>query len=275
MFLILCFINTFFKIYSSNYYVRYNSMIYNMVIENNIASADFTSLFPLDLSFINSDSNDYYILVRNRKTYENSLFNSRNTFLIGDIALLENNIYVIFKKTMLVETKSIYIGNINNFESILNNPNIQTDDTDTSKLLFESENICSPYILGINGEKDIKIKMEGFGSKRHSTINFSTRGTKKLEKVPSIYLNNTYLGGDCSIEGDGYSIICTITYEKWYENKENNIIKSNQESFVKYRLNELYEGCYGPVYTGINLFISGANIQISLYIILISFILIF
>ena len=213
-------------------------MVYTLTIDKNIAATDFTSLFPLDISFKNSNSNDYYILTRSGVSYENDLFSSSYTYLNGDIALLENNIYVVFRQTTLFESKSIYIGTINDFDNILNNQKNQTDDTDTSKLLFESQNICYPYILAINNEKDIKIQFDNIDSNKlkYGIINFSTKGTKSLDKAPSIYLNNSYLSDDCSIESDGYSVKCKIRYDKWYEKKvekESNKVKK----YVKYRVN--------------------------------------
>ena len=134
--------------------------------------------------------------------------------------------------------------------------------------------MCSPYIVGINGQKEIEVKMEyeeiDFWKGHqyyYGIINFSTRGTKKLNKVPPIYLNNTYLGGDCSIENDGYSIKCRIKDTIWYH--------VNLPKPPKYRVNELYEGCYGAIFTGITLNISGENLTFNLFIILILFTFIF
>ena len=72
----------------------------------------------------------------------------------------------------------------------------------------------------------------------YGIINFSTRRTKKLSEVPPIYLNNTYFSDDCEIEQDGFSIKCKIKEEKW----NNNCI---------YKVNELYDGCFGPIFTSI------------------------
>ena len=70
-------------------------MIYTIKIEYSVVSSDFTSLFPLDLSFSNSISNNYYIIGKATKTYESHLFESKKAYLRGDIALLEDNIYVV------------------------------------------------------------------------------------------------------------------------------------------------------------------------------------
>ena len=40
-----------------------------------------------------------------------------------------------------------------------------------------------------------------------------------IDKSSSIYLNNLYLGDDCRIESDKYSIRCTIK-DKWYDKKD-------------------------------------------------------
>ena len=266
LFRIYLFISIFFKTILSYYYFRYHSMIYSITLEYNSISSDFTSLFPLELSFSTSVSNDYYILGRAKKSYGTNLYATKYTYMQGDIALLEDNTYVVFIKSIFFERKSIFIGHINGFESILNNINDQNEETDTNKFMFETENECIPYVLGINGEKQIKLKLDHY----YETINFSTRGTKSLDKVPPIYLNNTYLGGDCSIEKDGYSVKCIIKDTKWYKVKKK---KKNEELFVKYRVNELNGGCYGPIYTGIDIYVSGSINHISLFISLILLIL--
>ena len=225
-------------------------------------ATDFVSLFPYDFSLSNSISPIYYIIGRARKNYDESLFNARFTFLIGDIALLEDYTYAIFKEATLYENKSSYIGNINKFDEIIKNISLYKD-TSAHQLFFENEDLCSPFLLSINGEGEhtVKLNKEGIekgsgcyskgedGCEKYMTdyyyygiINFSTRNTQKLTKVPSIYLNSTYLGDDCEIENDTYSIRCTIREEKW-------------DSNVTYRVNELYEGCYGPIFTLINLHI--------------------
>ena len=105
----------------------------------------------------------------------------------------------------------------------------------------------------------------------YGIINFSTRGTKKLNEVPPIYLNNTYLSDDCKVEQDGYSIKCKIKEEKWKNN-------------CTYKVNELYEGCYGPIFTIFirlpyvkhhDLFISSENINICLFYLLLIYSLLF
>ena len=64
--------------------------------------------FPLNLSLSNSLP-DYYIIGRSLNTYEPTLFTSRYSYIIGDIALLNDNTYVIFKKTTPFESSSVYI----------------------------------------------------------------------------------------------------------------------------------------------------------------------
>jgi len=278
----------------SYYYVRYNSMIYNLNIEPNVISTDFVSLFPYDFSLFDSISPNYYIIGRARKKYEESLFNSRFTFLKGDIALLDDYTYVIFKEPTLYKNKSGYIGNINNFNEIIKNVTIYNFTTD-HQLFFENEDICSPFLLSINaeGQHIVHLNKEGpaKGSGCYSLgedgcdvymtdyyyygiINFSTRKTKKLTKVPPIYLNNSYLGDDCQIENDSYSIRCIIREEKW-------------DSNVTYKVNELYEGCYGPIFTSISLYIPyvehpaliaysySEKINVNLFLILLFHILLF
>ena len=100
----------------------------------------------------------------------------------------------------------------------------------------------------------------------YGIINFSTRGTEKLKKVPPIYLNNLYLGSDCSIENDQYSIKCTIK-DTWYH--------VNAPKPVEYKVNELYEGCYGPIFTGITLYISGESLYINIFLLLLLMIIVF
>lgn len=228
---------SFFAILSSclsYYYVRYNSKIYNIIIEPSIVATDFVSLFPYDLSLSNSISPNYYIIGRARKKYEEYLFNSRFTFLKGDIALLDDYTYVIFKEPTLYEKKSGYIGNINNCDEFIKNVSFY-NYTNTHQLFFENEDLCSPFLLSINGEGEhiVQLNKEGAekgngcfsigedGCEKYMTdyyyygiINFSTRKTKKLTKVPPIYLNNSYLGDDCEIENDNYSIRCIIREEK-------------------------------------------------------------
>ena len=92
-----------------------------------------------------------------------------------------------------------------------------------------------------------------------------------MNEVPPIYLNNTYLSDDCEIEQDGYSIKCKIREEKW----NNNCI---------YKVNELYDGCYGPIFTSIIIRLpkidhpelsSSENINIRLFFLLLIYLLIF
>ena len=133
-------------------------------------------------------------------------------------------------------------------------------------MAFSSDTLCSPYIVSINGEKDIHVNLENeynhlFKRYYHYTdINFATRGTEKLSKVPPIYLNNKYLGDECEIESDGYSIRCRIKDYKWYE--------VDEPKPVVYKVNELYEGCYGPVFTGITLYVSGESLYINMILLL-------
>ena len=94
-------------------------------------------------------------------------------------------------------------------------------------------------------------KSDDFGD--YGVINFSTKGTEKLKSVPPIYLNNSYLGNDCSLENDKFSIRCIIRDEVWYN--------VDYPKPVMYRVNELYEGCYGPVYTGITLYVYGEKLK--------------
>lgn len=244
-------------------------MIYTIELESSVVSLDFTSLFPLYLSFKESVSNEYYIIGKSKKIYESSLFTSRITYIQGDIALLEDNTYVVFRNSILLETKSINIGNIKGFEILLNSINNQNEKGEINKFMFESETECIPYVLGINNEKEIKLRLENEKKKKYGDheyyygiINFSTRGTKSINKVPPLYLNNSYLGDDCSIEGDGYSVKCIIKDVKWYKVEK----KKREEKFIKYRVNELYEGCYGPIYTGLNLYVDGNIIQINLFL---------
>ena len=138
---------------------------------------------------------------------------------------------------------------------------------------FASKILCFPFIVAINGETEIHVPMD----KRYhepfeevyyyGIINFATRGTQKIKSVPPIYLNNKYFGEDCGVEGDGYSIKCTIKDEKWYH--------MDAEKPVKYKVNELYQGCYGPIFTGITIYVSGEalynNLFMLLFIILILF----
>ncbi len=245
------------------FYIRYNSMIYSISIQISSVSTDFTSMFPLNLSLSNSISPDYYIIGRSLFIYEPTMFTSRYTYITGDIALLKDNTYVIFKKTTPFESSSVYIGSIQDFDNILENINDEIDNFDTNtNMMFESGNLCSPYILPINGENEISVKLDRGYSYYYGIVNFATRGTSTLTKVPPIYLNNLYLGDDCEIESDGYSIKCTIG-EKWYDKKSSN----------KYKVNELYEGCYGPIFTGIILTVSSEKISINLYLLLLIYLL--
>ena len=101
---------SFFAILSSclsYYYVRYNSKIYNIIIEPSIVATDFVSLFPYDLSLSNSISPSYYIICRARQKYEESLFNPRFTFLKGDIALLEDYIMLFLKSQLYMKIKVV------------------------------------------------------------------------------------------------------------------------------------------------------------------------
>lgn len=242
-------------------------MIYTIRLSSNIASTDFVSLFPFDLTFSNSVFDEYYIIGRASNTYQSYYYQKEFTYMQGDIALLKDNTYIIFKEASYYEKESIYIGNIMNFENILtniaSNTKIQSSESDTNKF-FESKTLCSPYIVGINGEKTINLPLDKYYEKGFKTpyyygiINFSTRGTEKLNGVPPIYLNNTYLGDYCSVENDKYSIKCTIKDSVWYH--------VDAPKPVMYRVNELYEGCYGPVYTGITIYVSGESLYINLLI---------
>ena len=195
------------------------------------------------------------------------MFTSRYIYITGDIALLNDNTYVIFNKTTQIESSSVYIGSIQDFDIILENINYEIDNFDTNKF-FKSDKLCSPYIIPINGEKQISVKLDREYSKffhddyYYGIVNFATRGTSALKKVPPIYLDNEYLGDDCEIESDGYSIKCTIK-EKWYDKKGSN----------KYKVYELYEGCYRPIFTGIILTVSSEKISINLYLLLLIYLL--
>ena len=262
-------------------------------MESSTVSKDFVSLFPFYLSLTSSISPDYFIIGRAGKRYDSSTFTKKFTFLEGDIALLEDYTYAIFKKPTVFESNSAYIGNINNFDEIIEDVSTNADRND-KKLLFENEQTCSPYLLGINSEIENIVNLDkedevrgqyciGYNVDGHckgleddyyyyGIINFSTRGTKKLNEVPPIYLNNTYLSDDCKVEQDGYSIKCKIKEEKWKNN-------------CTYKVNELYEGCYGPIFTSIfirfpyvkhhDLFISSENINICLFYLLLIYSLLF
>ena len=243
---------------SNYYYLRSKSTIYIIDVESNIVSNDFVSLFPFYLSLTDTISSNYFIIGKTSKRYDESLFTKDFSFLEGDIALLEDYTYVIFKNPTLFENNSAYIGNINNFDEIVEDVSTNADRNDR-KILFENEESCNPYILAINGEIDNIVKLDkidkligeycqswsyykcvkkGNDYYYYGIINFSTRGTKKLNEVPPIYLNNTYLSDDCEIEQDGFSIKCKIREEKWNNN-------------CSYKVNELYEGCFGPIFTSI------------------------
>ena len=267
--MIILLLLSLFNLSLSYYYVRYNSMIYSIKISTNSASKDFLSLFPYDLTFTNSLYPEYYIIGRAPINYESSLYLTQFTYFSGDIALLKDGTYAVFKEICLYERESIYIGSIVDFNSILSSlskTNINTGNSENNKI-FQSDNNCSPFIFGINGENDIRIPMDkeeedisGDHEYFYGEINFSTRGTEKLTKVPPIYLNNSYLGDDCSIESDKYSIRCRIKDSKWYH--------VDAPKPVVYKVNELYEGCHGPVFTGITLYVSGNNIKFNLFLIL-------
>jgi hypothetical protein len=202
-------------------------------MESSTVSNDFVSLFPFYLSLTDTISSNYFIIGKTSKRYDESLFTKDFSFLEGDIALLEDYTYVIFKNPTLFENNSAYIGNINNFDEIVEDVSTNADRNDR-KILFENEESCNPYILAINGEIDNIVKLDKIDKligeccqswsqdkcvkKRndyyyYGIINFSTRGTKKLNEVPPIYLNNTYLSDDCEIEQDGFSIKCKIREE--------------------------------------------------------------
>ena len=164
----------------NNFYFRYNSRIYSISIQVSSVSNDFTNLFPLNLSLSNS-SPDYYIIGRSLNIYEPTLFTSRYSYITGDIALLNDNTYVIFKKTTLFESSSVYIGSIQDFDNILENINNEIDNFDTN-IFFESDNLCSPYILQINGEKEISVKLDREYDDRYTDsyykygiVNFATK----------------------------------------------------------------------------------------------------
>ena len=240
-------------------------MIYTIKITSSPASNDFISKLPFELTFSNSDSDEYYIIGRSSNTFIN-YYQKDLTYIQGDIALLKDNTYIVFKETTFYQKESIYIGNIINFDNILttldtNSKNTQFDNN----LAFSSETQCSPYIIPINGENNINVPMDKYYEEKYTIlyyygiINFSTRGTEKLKKVPPIYLNNLYLGSDCSIENDQYSIKCTIK-DTWYH--------VNAPKPVEYKVNELYEGCYGPIFTGITLYISGESLYVNIFLLL-------
>ena len=67
-------------------------------MESSTVSKDFVSLFPFYLSLTSSISPDYFIIGRAGKRYDSSTFTKKFTFLEGDIALLEDYTYAIFKK---------------------------------------------------------------------------------------------------------------------------------------------------------------------------------
>ena len=78
-----------------------------------------------------------------------------------------------------------------NFNNII--PNINTDSQNSASdqnMAFSSDTLCSPYIVPINGEKNIHVNLESKYEKAfkepyyYTDINFATRGTEKLSKVP-------------------------------------------------------------------------------------------
>ena len=239
-------------------------MIYTMKINSNEASRDFTSMFPYELSFSKGVNPEYYIIGRASKTYENNNYLTQFTYLEGDIALLNDYTYVIFTEPALYEKESIYLGSISNFENILSTLSKNTNNGLHENRFFQSDESCSPYIMAINGENVINIKMDNERKNEideiqyyYGVINFSTKGTEKLKSVPPIYLNNSYLGNDCWLENDKFSIRCVIQDFVWYH--------VDYPKPVMYRVNELYEGCYGPVYTGITLYVYGEKIKNNLF----------
>ena len=236
-------------------------MIYTMKINSNEASRDFTSMFPYELSFSKGVNPEYYIIGRASKTYENNNYLTQFTYLEGDIALLNDYTYVIFTEPALYEKESIYLGSISNFENILSTLSKNTNNGLHENRFFQSDESCSPYIMAINGEDVINIKMDKSDDLGYyGVINFSTKGTEKLKSVPPIYLNNSYLGDYCCLENDKFSIRCEIRNYVWYRNE--------YPKPVKYRVNELYEGCYGPVYSGITLYVYGEKIKHNLCLLL-------
>ena len=233
-------------------------MIYTMKINSNEASRDFTSMFPYELSFSKGVNPEYYIIGRASKTYENNNYLTQFTYLEGDIALLNDYTYVIFTEPALYEKESIYLGSISNFENILSTLSKNTNNGLHENRFFQSDESCSPYIMAINGENVINIKMDKSDDLGYyGVINFSTKGTEKLKSVPPIYLNNSYLGNYCCLENDKFSIRCKIRDYEWYH--------VDYPQTVMYRVNELYEGCYGPVYSGITLYVYGEKLTNNLY----------
>ena len=263
----LFFLFALFNSVLSYNYIRFNSKIYSLTIASNKAGTDFFSQFPLESTFSN-DLGNYYIIGRSTNSYQSQLYQKKYTYLQGDIAVLKDNTYAIFKKTALYENESIYMGNIMNFDNILTNINTNTRTYETNMMkFFYSKELCSPSIIVINGEERIHVPMnkeEYKNNKNHyyyGIVNFATKGTEKLKKVPPIYLDNIYFGEDCSIEKDGFSLKCIIKDTKWYD--------VDAPKPVEYKVNELYEGCYGPIFTGITITVSGESLYINLSMLLI------
>ena len=111
-------------------------------------------------------------------------------------------------------------------------------------------------------------KMDGDTAEYYyGIINFSTRSTGKLKDIPPIYLNDMYLGSDCIIEEDGFSIKCTIKDTIWYH--------VDAPKPVKYKVNELYGGCYGAVFTGITIYVSGEALYLNLFVLFLLILILF
>lgn len=93
---------------SNYYYLRSKSTIYIINMVSNTVSNDFVSLFPFYLFLTDTISSNYFIIGKTSKRYDESLFTKDFSFLEGDIALLEDYTYVIFKNPTLFENNSAY-----------------------------------------------------------------------------------------------------------------------------------------------------------------------
>ena len=128
-------------------------MIYSISISTSTASYDFINKFPFELTFSKSTYDEFYIIGRATNSY-NSYYEKEYTYLQGDIALLKDNTYIVFKETTHYEKESLYIGNIMNFNNIIPNINADSQNSATDQnMAFSSDTLCSPYIVPINGEK--------------------------------------------------------------------------------------------------------------------------
>ena len=161
----LFFLFALFNSVLSYNYIRFNSKIYSLTIASNEAGTDFFSQFPLESTFAN-DLGNYYIIGRSTNSYQSQLYQNKFTYLQGDIAVLKDNTYVIFKKATLYENESIYMGKIMNFDNILTNINKNTEIYETNMMkFFYSKELCSPSIMAINGEERIHVPMDKEGCK--------------------------------------------------------------------------------------------------------------